>query len=71
MHHIEDAHFVIRLTEVKQNVTIDDAICKAKEVVPDHASAVARLPNSPSFRLDAAIDIRRDHSTNEQSSGQN
>lgn len=26
IHHVEDAHFVIKLVEVKQNVTIDDAI---------------------------------------------
>lgn len=26
IHHIEDAHFLIKLTEVKQNVAIDDAI---------------------------------------------
>jgi CubicO group peptidase (beta-lactamase class C family) len=26
IHHVDDAHFLIKLTEVKQNVTIDDAI---------------------------------------------
>ena len=26
IHHVEDAHFVIKFAEVKQNCTIDDAI---------------------------------------------
>jgi len=26
IHHIEDVHFTIKLTEMKQNVTIDDAV---------------------------------------------
>jgi hypothetical protein len=26
IHHVEDAHFVIKLVDVKQNVAIDDSI---------------------------------------------
>jgi hypothetical protein len=26
IHYVDDAHFIIKLTELKQNVTIDDAV---------------------------------------------